>query len=144
MRLDGGDQDVRSGMGTCCSIFLIIATIFQISQKLETFVDKSDVKITLSTQELHFTDDDKFSYQDGFNIAAALTAYDNNEEWVLDPKYGDLVIKVFTWGEENGETFSRREALNNHNCTRENLGLEGDSKKANFFPPHRSSRAYVE
>ena len=60
------------------------------------------------------------------------TAYDNTKEWILDPTYGDLVIKQKGWGTnpEDGSFFRIDETMDSHICTREELGLEEDRSQA--------------
>ena len=42
--------------------------------------------------------DDKFSAEKGLFVAAALTAYDSVEESIEEPRYGELVIEHYEWG----------------------------------------------
>ena len=44
----------------------------------------------------------------GFNVAAAFTAYDNESENILDPSYGELVFNHYWWGSEGGSFESGR------------------------------------
>ena len=62
-------------------------------------------------------------------MAAAFIAYDNSTEYAIDETYGELVFMYYFWGEqENGEYEEGRKVINStHNCTREELALEGDS-----------------
>ena len=65
----------------------------------------------------------------------AFTAYDSEEEWILDPSYGELNIVSYEWGLfADGSTFAKRTPLGTHICTREELGLEEDRGSAKFFP----------
>ena len=58
MKIDADETQVKSGMGTCCSLLLLLITGVYAYQKLVVFIDKKDVSIMLSTVDLHFTDDD--------------------------------------------------------------------------------------
>ena len=59
-----------------------------------------------------FTPDDVVTYENGFNIAAALTKYDSETEDILDPTYGEIVFKRYFWGtQEDGEYKSGREKI---------------------------------
>ena len=116
-------------MGTFCSLILLSITFIYAYQKLGVFIDKKDISIMLSTKDMYFTDADKFTNKMGINIAAAFTAYDSETEWVLDPRYGSLHINERSWGQNpDGSYFATRTEMKGHNCTRENLGLEGDPK----------------
>ena len=59
-----------------------------------------------------FTPDDVVTYENGFNIAAALTKYDSETEDILDPTYGEIVFKRYFWGtQKDGSYKSGRERI---------------------------------
>ena len=65
----------------------------------------------------------KFTPEEGFFVAAAITAYDSVEESIEIPdKYGELVIEHYGWGNE-GVT-SSFDRLQYHQCSDEELGIE--------------------
>lgn len=74
-----------------------------------------------------------FSFDNGLNLAVAFTAYDNEEEPILDESYGQLVFNAYGWGpnEQTGLFETKREVLKTRACTQEELGLEGQNGK--FF-----------
>ena len=116
-------------MGTFCSLILLIITFIYAYQKLGVFLGKKDISIMYSSEDMYFNDADLFTHKMGLNIAVAFSAYDSEEEWVLDPAYGSLHLNHRSWGENpDGTYFVNRLALKGHNCTRENLALEGDPK----------------
>ena len=60
----------------------------------------------------------------------AFTAYDSEDEWILDPTYGQLVFNSYSWGpKEDGTYFTDRIKLNEHICQRDELGLEDGEAK---------------
>lgn len=59
---------------------------------------KKDVSIMQNVYENHFTPDDVVTYDNSFYVAAAFTAYDSETEIILEPEYGELVFKHFSWG----------------------------------------------
>ena len=65
--------------------------------------------------------DDKFNYQDdGFFIAAALTAYDSETESIEDPKYGKLLFNLNGWySTEEGGIDNYHYVLDDESCTDE-------------------------
>ncbi len=71
---------------------LAIGTIIYAIQKGDVLKERSDFDIKQSLRDQFYTDKDVFSYENGFNIAVGLTAYDSETEWILDPTYGELVI----------------------------------------------------
>ena len=73
----------------------------------------------------HHPPEQEFGYDNGLNIAAAFTAYDNERERILDPSYGELVFLVSDWSlNEDGTTTLFRKIPESHPCTRAELGLE--------------------
>ena len=82
------------------------------------------------------TQEDKFDSTQGLYIAAGLTAYDGNREFIEDKKYGELVFEYWRWGNDSDEigagTFEN--ALETHPCSEEELGLKGPSDTT--FPLH--------
>ena len=47
-----------------------------------------------------FTEDDKFSFKDGFNIAMALASYGGDSNAVLDKSIGEIIFRAYEWGED--------------------------------------------
>ena len=55
------------------------------------------------------------------------------------------MINSFSWGNNpDGTPFTERKPLKTHNCTREELNLEGDGSNAKLFPIHRSSKSNID
>ncbi len=80
-------------------IFIILLTLLYAYQNLDFLIKKKDINILTTVNEMLFTPDDKFSYEDnGFNIAAGFTAYDGDPNPILDPTYGELVFNHYRWG----------------------------------------------
>lgn len=64
-----------------------------------------------------------------------ITAFDDNPEPILDPTYGELVIRYEKWGTKpNGIVYDEVEVLETHVCTDEELGLIDGEKQLRFFP----------
>ena len=81
-------------------------------QKADVLVNNKDVDILSTVNRLFFDADEKFSFKDGLNIAVAFSAYDNEEEWSLDKKYGNLVFIEYSWGQDDdGKVFTHRKPL---------------------------------
>lgn len=57
---------------------------------MDVLINKKDVDVLSTLNDLHFTPDDIFNYSNGLNIAVAFTAYDSNPEPILDPTYGTI------------------------------------------------------
>ena len=103
-----------------------------------------DVLSTINDR--HFTPEDKINYKnDGFNIAAAFTAFDSETEYILDASYGELVFMHYFWGiQENGEYAAGRRRLKTiHNCTQDELGLSEDASTSKFFKTSKQNRDII-
>ena len=126
LRIDGGDDAIRSFLGTTCSFLLLLITAFYGGLKMKVLQDRNDVNILVAKKDLFYTDDDIFSYEnDKLNLAVAFTGYNNDEEYELPPEYGRLVINAFKWGSDpvTGEVKTERTELDAHNCWDRELGL---------------------
>lgn len=147
MKLDNdGDDTLKSLMGALCSIILTIVVLLYTYQKLDVFLAKKDVDILSTINDLHWTDDDIFSYENGLNIAVAFTAYDSEEKWILDETYGELIFNSYSWGPtEDGGFATERKLLDGHRCQRDELRLEPDQlQNARFQEKDKTSKGLVE
>lgn len=91
--------------------------------------------------------DDKFSAAKGLFVAAALTAYDSVEESIEEPRFGELVIEHYEWGNGGILDNSGVGKLDNYACSEEELGLvddESSSEKFRTFPIYEGSRQEVK
>lgn len=78
-----------------------------------------------STQRQAIGTDVIFDASKGLNVAIAFTAFDNEQENILDPSYGELVFREYKWGAtDDGEYFISYDKIETHTCTRDELGLE--------------------
>ena len=138
-------MSVNSRCGSICTFSVIILVVWYSYIKMEVLLLRKDVDIISAINEYHYSEDYKFSYKQGINVAVAFTAYDNETEWILDPSYGTLEFKTYWWGEQEDSTYlgGRDLKKTTHNCTREELGLD-DPKNASFMPIHSKSLSFVE
>lgn len=98
MRLSDSNGSLKSFVGSVCSFFLIAVTLTYAYFKLEILLHKKDVNIMSSVKDLHYDDGFIFDYSKGMNIAVAFTAFDSEENYILDPSYGELVFNAVSWG----------------------------------------------
>ena len=139
MKLDDGDQYVNSYLGAFCSIFLLITVFLYSVKRTQVLFERNDVDVLQTVETNAFTDDYRFSSENGFNIAVAFSAYDDETEMILDKSYGEIMFKHYEWGlTSEGNSFSKRSKIETHPCSREELGLttnsEDDRSQSNFFP----------
>ena len=68
-------------------------------------------------------------------MAAALTAYDKEEQIVEEERYGELTIEQFRWGndEDPSEVGSLSEGIDFHFCSEEELGLKKGESESQVF-----------
>ena len=84
-------------------------------QKADVLKNKKDVDILSTISDSQFDPDYLFNFEKGFNIAAALTAYDSNPEPILDETIGELVFNHYFWGPQpDGGYDSGRVAFPSH------------------------------
>ena len=73
-----------------------------------------------------------FKTKNGFSIATMFTAYDDNPNPILDPTYGELLIRYTRWGENpDGTYYDEFVDLPTHPCSNEDLGLNEDGNREN-------------
>mmetsp|Transcript_9947 Transcript_9947/g.12400 ORF Transcript_9947/g.12400 Transcript_9947/m.12400 type:complete len:147 (+) Transcript_9947:175-615(+) len=143
MQLDEG-SDVRTAMGSICSVFLLTITCLYAYIKFDVLINRKDVDVLTANRDMFYSDDFIFGYEQGFNVAAAFTAYDSETEWILDKKYGEIFFNGFAWGPRpDGTYFTERRRLDDHICTLEELGYEGEKKNHRFFPVHEASAGII-
>ena len=90
MKLDGGQAKQRSYMGACLTVFAILVTSVFAYYKLLTLSEYLDVDVMYANVESGIHHTEKFNSDNGFFVAAALTAYDLDNTVTEDPKYGEL------------------------------------------------------
>lgn len=79
-------------MGSFLSIVVTCVVLLYAYLKADVLVSRRDVDILSTIDDNKFTPDYEFTAENGFNIAIALTAYDNDPMPILDPSYGEIVF----------------------------------------------------
>lgn len=141
---DGGEKEARTWFGAVCSLFILSLVVVFTYIKVETLIGRKDVDILSTIKDYHFSDMDRFGYENGLNIAVAFTDYSHNREWQLDPTYGKLVFNSYSWYELEDSFLLERKPLGIHNCTRAELGLNEDREGARFLPIREGYEDNVE
>ena len=144
MKLDNGEQTY----GSYCGVFVTILfglVLFGFSYaKMETLVGRDDIDIISAYQDSHFLDNEEFSAaENDFFFAAALTTYSSDTEPHEKKEYGELLIEHYGWGNEHLGYKYGSHALENHNCTDEELGLIS-SKDSVIYPVYDNSLEEVK
>ena len=86
-------------MGSFLSLLVTCVVLAYAYLKADVLLSRRDVDTLSTIDDNKFTPDDVFGYEDGFSIAIALTAYDNNPMPILDPTYGEIVFTHTVWGQ---------------------------------------------
>ena len=79
-----------TNLGSVFSLLLIIVLLGYSYQKIHIFYEKTKIDILETTLEGYYPEEYVFKWDNGFNIAVAVTAYDNERENILDPSIADL------------------------------------------------------
>ena len=110
-------------MGAFVSIlFIVLSAIFLLSKILTLYNDsQTTLTNTLAEKVIPYTQ--KFTGEEDFFVAAALTAYDSEAEHPEDlHRYGELVFSHYGWsaGDDIGEW---EIPIQSYSCSEEELGL---------------------
>ena len=126
---------MQSWGGALCSLFLFITITAYSFQKLDVLFNGRDVDLIVSMKTNALQSHDEFDASMGLNFAAALTAYDDNEEPIDDPTFGELVFNHHKWGRNSdGSIFaSGRYRIKSHRCTSEELGVSKSTDASSLF-----------
>ena len=133
-------------MGLFLSVIMSVILILYAYLKVDVLIKRRAVDI-MSTVDLNkFSPDDVFGSKNGFNLAIALTAYDNNPLPILDPTIGEIVFHHTTWGPNDNELIKLGvNSFESHTCSRAELGLEDSSDgSSRFFPIVESMKKEVD
>ena len=127
---------MNSVFGSILSILLFVTVSCYVYLKADVLIKKKDVDVLSTINDQYFTYEDVFSYKNGFNFAVAFTEYNNDEELLLDPSYGEIVFSHLRWGmDAEDKYFYERAKINKtHTCTPEELGLDDHSNETRFLP----------
>ena len=106
MKLDKHKQTVNSSIGSFLSFVVYVVVAAYSYQKMDVWLNKKDVDIMSSTQRQAHGTDMIFDASKGLNMALAFAAYDNEEEYILDPSFGEIVFREYKWGtDDDGNYF---------------------------------------
>ena len=125
MKLEHDKESVNSFLGSCLSVLLFFVVLIYGLQKTQVWLTKSQNIVMMSTFQNAIDSEEIFGSRDNqLHFAIGFTAYDNEEEPILDKSIGELVFNAYRWGEySNGTYFTEVEPLNTHTCSEEELGL---------------------
>ena len=122
MKLDGSERILTSYFGSCLSILTFITMATFMYTKILSLAMKHEVDIMSALEENRLDFDYKFTPQDCFFVAAALTEYDTEKNIIEEERYGELIIEHYGWGYGEGIS-SGSKAIEYHWCSDEELGF---------------------
>ena len=79
-------------MGSLFTIVSLIIVIAYTYQKIDVWIEKKDVDIMSSIMFSYIDETQVFDNSQGLNLAIAFTAFDNEEEPILDKSIGEIVF----------------------------------------------------
>ena len=85
---------------------------------MHRLMEYGETIIMNSYSDAFFDTEKTFSSDDGFNLAFAITAYDDNPEPIDDPRYGRIIAKITSWGFEEDEQGVGMSEVKTRNCTK--------------------------
>ena len=92
MKLDKDKNFVQTWIGTLLTmVVFVIITAYGI-QKMDVWLTKKAIDIASSVQQNFYSDDFVFDFNQGMNLAMAFTAYDDEQEPILDKSYGEIIF----------------------------------------------------
>ena len=98
MKIDRGHSIISTTVGAIFSIILFIVVGLYTLQKTNIMINKTDDYVMTSIEDSFFSLDYSFGFEQGFNIAVAFTAFDNEKEDILRPDIGRIVYRQYAWG----------------------------------------------
>ena len=119
MKIDKGHSIMLTSVGSIFTFILFIIVGLYTYQKTNIMIGRTDDHVMTSIQDSFFDLDYKFDYKHGLNIAAALTAFDDEKENTLSPDIGRIVFKQYHWGVDTNEKyFVTTDYLPAHVCSK--------------------------
>lgn len=104
------NEQYRTFLGSVLSLITFALMGFYSVYKMMTLFALADYRIMQATSDNYFDVLPGFSGDDGFSIAAGITAYDGSPDPIEDPEIGTLKIYLKYWGMPDlGEGFGFKE-----------------------------------
>lgn len=92
-------DEYRTFLGSCLSAITIFTLVIFSAWKLLALVTSSDYKVQVHEQKQFYEDSAKLTLEnDGFLMAAAITAFDENPYDITDLEIGELKFIRKRWG----------------------------------------------
>lgn len=89
-------------MTTWCGLFFtvtaIVIILFYAAMNLIKLLEFREPTIMMSVRDSYLDTDFEFTSEQGLRFAFALTAYDENQEPIEDPSYGQVKAYYKSWG----------------------------------------------
>lgn len=128
LRVDDKQDKLPSKIGALCTYLMVLVLLAYTGYKVDVQLARKSTNIVQAVEEDKFDENSVFGADQGLNIAVGVFSLKNPLDFDghLDPRYGHIEFKVFSWGQTPDEilgvTYDRVES---HSCTPEELGLSG-------------------
>ena len=83
--------------GAVCTLILAFIVFLFALYKLNVLIERSEYDVVVESFEYNFDQNNQFGLDDGFAIAAAITAYDSNENPIEDERIGTIQFYLKRW-----------------------------------------------
>ena len=125
-----------SKKGIFCTFVLLCILSIYTYYKVNIMLEKKAEDIVSAVIENEFDDTDQFGTEQGLNLAVGIASILDDSTWQqIDPSYGRIRFGMTNLTrDDNGEFRVRRDVLDSHVCTREELGLSGAKEESQFWP----------
>lgn len=111
-------------MGGFLTILIAIMTLSYSFTMFNKLIDKSKADIVSFQIENAVPNDEKFSSDEGFYLAAALTEYNKDPEPTEDRRYGQLTFSHYAWNfDSSSDQINGYVPIESHQCSDIELGF---------------------
>ena len=97
------ESTYRSAVGTMLSILTLILMVSYSTYKLIDLIELNDYKIQEVKREKYFHNKVPLSQEQGFQVAAAITSYDESSESIEDVEIGTIKFYIKWWRDAESE-----------------------------------------
>ena len=127
------DTEYRSLAGAIFSLLTFLLVISYAAYKIVDLMQFNDYTLQLAEKEKFYETEVSLSPSDGFNLAAAVTAYDGSDEIIEDPSIGTVKMYIKYALTEEGVLGFRELLTRQCNPTKDFNDIEGSNDDSKFF-----------
>ena len=125
--------------GAVCTVILAFIVLIFAIVKLNVLIERTEYDVIIESFEYNFDQNNQFGLDDGFAIAAAITAYDSNESSIEDDRIGTIQFYLKHWTGTQIFGFSR---LKQRPCTTQDFGTD-ETSQYGFYPLNKKMAGFT-